>query len=79
MIDPKFFREHFQYLSPSGMYNNLNKTTDLEENKDQVITIKNRLANLMEAFTNNPTSDVKKIKTEITCWIFWSLFLSLIN
>ena len=52
------------------MYNNLNKTTDLEESKDQIITIKNRLANLMEAFTNNPT---------ITCWIFWSLFLSLIN
>ena len=40
MIDPKFFREYFEYLSPSGMYNNLNKTTDFEENKDQVITIK---------------------------------------
>ena len=52
------------------MYNNLNKTTDLEESKDQIITMKNRLANLMEAFTKNPT---------ITCWIFWSLFLSLIN
>ena len=33
----------------------------------------------MEAFKSNPTSDVKKIKAEITCWMFWSLLLSLIK
>ena len=60
MIDTKLFREYFEYLNPSDMYKNLNKTTGLEENKAQVNTIKNRLANLMEAFISNPTSDAKK-------------------
>ena len=31
-IDPKLFREYFEYLSPSDMYKNLNKTT-LSEKK----------------------------------------------
>ena len=62
MIDTKLFREYFEYLNPSDMYKNLNKTTSLEENKAQVNTIKNRLANLMEAFISNPTSDAKKIE-----------------
>ena len=62
MIDTKLFREYFEYLNPSDMYKNLNKTTGLEENKAQVNTIKNRLANLMEAFISNPTSDAKKIE-----------------
>ena len=62
MIDTKLFREYFEYLNPSDMYKNLNKTTGLEENKAQVNTIKNRLANLMEAFKSNPTSDAKKIE-----------------
>ena len=62
MIDTKLFREYFEYLNPSDMYKNLNKTTGLEENKAQVDTIKNRLANLMEAFISNPTSDAKKIE-----------------
>ena len=62
MIDTKLFREYFEYLNPSNMYKNLNKTTGLEENKAQVNTIKNRLANLMEAFISNPTSDAKKIE-----------------
>ena len=61
MIDTKLFREYFEYLNPSDMYKNLNKTTGLEENKAQVNTI-NRLANLMEAFISNPTSDAKKIE-----------------
>ena len=60
MIDTKLFREYFEYLNPSDMYKNLNKTTGLEENKAQVNTIKNRLANLMDAFISNPTSDAKK-------------------
>ena len=62
MIDTKLFREYFEYLNPSDMYKNLNKTTGLEENKAQVNTIKSRLANLMEAFISNPTSDAKKIE-----------------
>ena len=62
MIDTKLFREYFEYLNPSDMYKNLNKTTGLEENKAQVNTIKNRLANLMEAFISDPTSDAKKIE-----------------
>ena len=62
MIDTKLFREYFEYLNPIDMYKNLNKTTGLEENKAQVNTIKNRLANLMEAFISNPTSDAKKIE-----------------
>ena len=61
MIDTKLFREYFEYLSPSDMQKNLNKTTGLEENKAQVNT-KNRLANLMEAFISNATSDAKKIE-----------------
>ena len=49
------------------MYKNLNKTTDSEENKDQVNTFENRLANLMETFKSSPTSDTKKkLETEIT-------------
>ena len=54
MINPKMFREYLD------MYRDLNKTTGLEENKAQVNTIKNRLANLMEAFKSSPTSDAKK-------------------
>ena len=54
MINPKMFREYLD------MYKDLNKTTGLEENKAQVNTIKNRLANLMEAFKSSPTSDTKK-------------------
>ena len=54
MINPKMFREYLD------MYKDLNKTTGLEENKAQVNTIKNRLANLMEAFKSSPTSDAKK-------------------
>ena len=54
MINPKMFREYLD------MYKDLNKTTGLEENKAQVNRIKNRLANLMEAFKSSPTSDAKK-------------------
>ena len=46
VIDSKSFREYFEYLSPSNMYNNLNKTIGSEENKAQANAIKNRLANL---------------------------------
>ena len=44
------------------MYKNLNKTTSSEENKAQVNTIKDRLANLMKEFKSNHTSDTKKKK-----------------
>ena len=62
MIDPKLFREYFEYLRPSDMYNDLNKTIDLEENKVQVNVIKDRLANLMEDFKSRPTSNAQKIR-----------------
>ena len=60
MIDLKLFREYFEYLSPSDMYKNLNKTINSEENKVQVNTIKDKLANLMEEFKNRPTTNAKK-------------------
>ena len=59
MIDPKLSREYLQYLSPSDMYKNLNKAAGSEENNAQIYTIKYRLANLMEAFKSNTTSDAK--------------------
>ena len=62
MIDPKLFREYFEYLRPSDMYNDLNKTIDLEENKVQVNVIKDRLANLMKDFKSRPTSNAQKIR-----------------
>ena len=64
------------------MYKNLNKTTSSEENKAQVNTIKDRLANLMKEFKSNHTSDAKKkkkLKKEITCGILWNLLSSLTN
>ena len=57
MINLKLFREYFEYLSPSDMYNNLNKTTGSEQN-----IIKHNLANLKEEFKCKPTSDGKAIK-----------------
>ena len=60
MIDPELFREYFEYLSSSDMYNNLNNTICSEENKAQVNAIKDKLANLMEAVKYSPTSDDKK-------------------
>ena len=62
MIDHKSFREYFEYLSPSDIYKNLNKTIGLEENKVQVNAIKNRLANLMKELKSRPTSNAKKIR-----------------
>ena len=67
MIDPESFREYFEYLGPSDMYNNLNKTIGSEENKVQVNAVKDKLANLMEVVKRSPTSDAKKLETEITC------------
>ena len=59
MIDPQLFREYLQYLSPIDMYKNLNKAAGSEENKTHIYVIKYRLANLMEAFKSNTTSDAK--------------------
>ena len=61
------------------MYKNLNKTTGSKENKAQVNAIKHKLANQMEADKRIPTSDEKKLETEITCWKLSNVFLSLIN
>ena len=78
MINPKLFREYFEYLSQSDMYKNLNKTMGLEENKAQVNAIKDRLAKLMGAIKVVLQVMKKKLETEITCagncrtysWVF---------
>ena len=57
MIGLKLFREYFEYLSPTDMYKNLNKTIDSEKNEAQVNVIKDKLANLMEVFKSRPRSD----------------------
>ena len=64
MIDSKPFREYFEYLNPSDMYKNLNKTIGSEKNEAQVNAIKDKLANLMEVFKSRPTSDTKKIRNK---------------
>ena len=79
MIDPKLFREYFEYLSPSDMYNNLNKTIGSEENKAQVNAIKDKLANLMEAVKRSPTSDEKKIRNRNNLLEIVKRILELIN
>ena len=79
-INYSFFKEYFEYLSPSNMYRNLNTTTDIEENKTKVNKIKNNLADLMTKFKNNPTNNAKKkLETEITLWKLSNSFLNLIN
>ena len=40
MINPKLFIEYTEYLSPSDMYKDLNKSAGLVKNKAQVNTIK---------------------------------------
>ena len=42
MVDPKLFREYFDYLNPSDIYKNLNKTIGSKGSKAQVNAIKNR-------------------------------------
>ena len=80
MIDPKLFREYFEYLSPSDMYKNLNKAIGSEENKAQVNVVKDRLAHLMVEFKSSPTQVMQKeLETKITCWKLSNLFLSLTN
>ena len=61
------------------MYKAFNETTDSEENKAQVNSIENRLVSLMEIIKSSPTSDAKKLKTEITCWKLLNLFFTLID
>ena len=61
MIDPKLCREYFDYLSPSDIYKNLNKTIGSEENKPQVNAIKDRLTKWVKEFKSSPTSDPKII------------------
>ena len=79
MINSELFKKYFEYSSPSDMYNNLNKTIGSEENKAQINAIKDKLAKLIKEFKSSPTSDAKKLKTEITCWKLSNVFLSLIN
>ena len=60
MIHPESFREYFEYLSPSEMYENLNETIEPEKNKAQVNAIRYKLANLREAIKNSPMIDANK-------------------
>ena len=62
MIVAKSFREYFEYLIPSDMYNNLIKAIGSKENKAQVNAIKDRWAKLMEELKSRPTSNAKKIR-----------------
>ena len=61
------------------MYNNLDKTIGLEENKAQINAIKDKLAKLIKEFKSRPTSNAKKLETEITCKKLSNVSLSLIN
>ena len=74
MISSKLFEKYFGYWNPSDMYEALNETTGLKENKAQVNMIENRLANLMEVLKSSPTSDAV-----ITCWKLLNLVFTLIN
>ena len=67
IINTELFRKYFEYSTPSDKYNNLNKTIGSEENKAQINAIKDKLAKLIKEFKSSPTSDAKKLKTEITC------------
>ena len=69
------FREYFEYLSPSDIYTNLNKTTGSEENKLQVNMTKNNLANLMKEFKSKPSSAAKAIKNRNRMLNIVELFL----
>ena len=62
LINNNFFKENFEYSSPSNMYKNLNTTADIEENKIKVNKIKNNLADLVMKIKNNPTNNTKKIR-----------------
>ena len=79
MIDPKLFREYFEYSSVCAMSKNLNKTIGSGKNRAQVNVIKDRLAKLIKEFKSSPTSDAKNLETEITCWKLLNLLLTLIN
>ena len=77
MIKSTLFREYFEYLSPSDMYKNLTKITGSEKSKAQVNTINNRLANLIEKFKSNPTSEARKIKNRNNMLIIVELILEI--
>ena len=79
MIDPESFRKYFEYLSPSDMYKNLNKTINSEENKAEVDAIKDNSANLMETFKSSPKSDSKNIRNTNNMKKLSKVFSSLLN
>ena len=47
------------------MYKALNKARTTEENEVRVNEIENRLTGLIEILESNPTSDTKKLETEL--------------
>ena len=58
-ISLELFEKCFYYLSPNDMYETLNETKNLEENKAQVNTIESRLTNLIKKIKRTPKSDTK--------------------
>ena len=59
------------------MYKNLTKITGSEKSKAQVNIINNRLANLIEKFKSNPTSEARKIKNRNNMLIIVELILEI--
>ena len=55
-----FFKEYFEYSSPSNMHKNLNTTRDIEENKIKINKIKNNVAYLMMESKNKAINNTKK-------------------
>ena len=62
MIDPELFREYFEYLSPSDMYNTLSDTKNTEKQNIQVNLIKSGLIDLQKDIENTSKDDVNKIE-----------------
>ena len=58
-ISLELFEKCFYYLSPNDMYQALNETKHLEENKAQVNTIECRLTNLIKKIKRTPKNDTK--------------------
>ena len=61
------------------MYKTLNKSRTLEEKKARVNEIEHRLTGSTEMLKSNPTSDAKKLETEIIYWKLSNVFFTLIN
>ena len=77
----ELFRRHFEYLSPSNMYEALNETKNLKENKTQVNTIENKKTNLIKIIESNPKNNTGKsrIKNKILDIVELILYFTKLN